>query len=110
MLLQEALVATEVDNAAVSVQFGEREGGGLFAAVDERGRLAETGWQAFPMLMCAAPASQYSAVSRVICFRVGLEAMFRVLQDILRVRARWQDYLEELAPVPSGGKESPSMA
>ena len=38
----------------MSVQFSEREGGGLFAAVDERGRLAETGWQAFPTLMCAA--------------------------------------------------------
>ena len=54
MPLQEALAATEVDSAAVSVQFGEHEGGGLFAAVDERGRLAETGWQAFPTLMCAA--------------------------------------------------------
>ena len=53
-LLQEALAAMEVDSAAaVGVQFGAREGGGLFAAVDERGRLAETGWQAFPTLMCA---------------------------------------------------------
>lgn len=56
--LQEALAAAEVDSAAgVGVQFGEREGGGLFAAVDERGRLAETGWQAFPTLMCAVPGN-----------------------------------------------------
>ena len=57
MPLQEALVAEEVEDAAVSLQFAEREGGGLFAAIDERGRLAETGWQAFPTLMCAVSAA-----------------------------------------------------
>ena len=83
MPLQEALAAAEQDSAAaVGVRFGEREGGGLFAAVDERGRLAETGWQAFPTLMCAALGSS-DATTR------------------LGVRARWQDELDVLAPVHS---------
>lgn len=55
--MQEAVAAAEAGGAAaVSVQFGTRQGGGLFAAVDERGRLAETGWQTFPTLMCATPS------------------------------------------------------
>ncbi|KAK9821321.1 hypothetical protein WJX81_001912 [Elliptochloris bilobata] len=58
--LQEALAAAEAHGRdPVSVEFSAREGGGLFAAVDERGRLAETGWQAFPTLMHLGWAAQW---------------------------------------------------
>ena len=57
LVVQEAVAAAEAGGAAaVRVEFGTRQGGGLFAAVDERGRLAETGWQTFPTLMCATPS------------------------------------------------------
>jgi len=67
---QGALAAAAAgETPTVRVSFAERTGGGLFAAVDERGRLAETGWQAFPTLMCAPAHSDrvYSPCALSLC-------------------------------------------
>jgi len=84
---QGALAAAAAgETPTVRVTFAERTCGGLFAAVDERGRLAETGWQAFPTLMCAPAHSDtvYSPCALSLCSTCRA---LHVAQDAARERA-----------------------